>query len=212
MTLQDADPLPQLAPCSVTGKMVPEDELVTFQGQRVCAEGKAILLERLQAGEGLPGEFKRPTVLRRFGCIFLDGLIVVLPLAILTGIVAGTSGSMQIGGAISLLAVCVEIVYFGQMHASGGQTVGKKAGKLKVVNLDGSAISTKTAYVRAVAYIGPGALTALATIAGSVPLIGIANGVVGLYALANTLAALFDSKRQRALHDHIAGTRVIDRS
>ncbi len=138
--------------------MVPEDELVTFQGQRVCAEGKAILLERLQAGEGLPGEFKRPTVLRRFGCIFLDGLIVVLPLAILTGIVAGTSGSMQIGGAISLLAVCVEIVYFGQMHASGGQTVGKKAGKLKVVNLDGSAISTKTAYVRAVAYIGPGDL------------------------------------------------------
>ena len=36
--------------CSVTGKAYPEDELVTFQGQLVSAEGKQILLDRLRIG------------------------------------------------------------------------------------------------------------------------------------------------------------------
>jgi len=36
--------------CSVTGKSYPEDELVTFQGQLVSAEGKQILLDRLRIG------------------------------------------------------------------------------------------------------------------------------------------------------------------
>ena len=211
MTLQDTDPSPHTAQCSVTGKMVPEDELVTFQGQRVCAEGKAILLDRLQAGEGIPGEFKRPTVLRRFACIFLDGLIIGVPFVIASQVVV-TMSSPAMGGAVSLLAVIAQIVYFGQLHGSSGQSVGKKAGKLMVVNLDGSKISMQSAYVRAVAYAGPGVLTSIATLLGSLPLVGVASGIVGLYSISNTLVALFDSKRQRAIHDRIAGTRVIDRS
>jgi hypothetical protein len=47
------DPMipPGMGRCEVTGKLVPEDELVELNGQRVCAEGKAILLERLTSGE-----------------------------------------------------------------------------------------------------------------------------------------------------------------
>lgn len=37
--------------CEVTGKIVPEDELVRFQGKRVCMEGKQILLDRIMRGE-----------------------------------------------------------------------------------------------------------------------------------------------------------------
>ncbi|MHB1767122.1 MAG: hypothetical protein ACYCUV_04630 [Phycisphaerae bacterium] len=44
-------PEPGMGRCSVTGKWVPEDALVTFQGQLVCAEGKQILLDRLRIGE-----------------------------------------------------------------------------------------------------------------------------------------------------------------
>jgi len=47
---------PGMGRCEVTGQVVPEDELVLIHGQRVCAEGKAILLERLKAGEAMPGE------------------------------------------------------------------------------------------------------------------------------------------------------------
>jgi uncharacterized RDD family membrane protein YckC len=212
MTIQDNASSPHMAQCSITGKMVPEDELVTIQGQRVCAEGKAILLERLQSGETLPGELRKPTVIRRFGCIFLDGLIIVLPLAILAGLLAGRLASPFVSGAVSVFTVIVEIVYFGQMHGSGGQTIGKKAGKLMVVNLDGSKISMQTAYVRAIAYVGPGVLSGLATISGNVLLASVAAMIVGLYGLANMLAAVFDTKEQRALHDRIAGTRVIDQS
>lgn len=39
------------APCEVTGKIVPEDELVRFKGKHVCMEGKQILLDRIMRGE-----------------------------------------------------------------------------------------------------------------------------------------------------------------
>ena len=41
---------PGMGKCSITGKSYPEDELVTFQGQLVSAEGKQILLDRLRIG------------------------------------------------------------------------------------------------------------------------------------------------------------------
>jgi uncharacterized RDD family membrane protein YckC len=116
----------------------------------------------------------------------------------------------MLGGAVSILAGCAQIVYFGAMHASGGQTVGKKAGKLRVVNLDGTKITTQTAYVRALAYCGPGLLSGVGLLLGSPAFIATATGIVSLYGLANVLVALFDSTSQRAIHDRIAGTRVID--
>ena len=151
-------------------------------------------------------------MLRRFGCIFLDGLIIGVPFAIAAQVVTIGMTSPQLGGAVSLLAVIAQIVYFGQMHGNGGKTVGKKAGKLLVVNLDGSKITMQTAYIRAAAYAGPSRPTSLALMAHSLPLIGIATMVAGVYKLADTLFAPFDTKQQRALHDRIAGTRVIDQS
>ena len=216
MTVEDIPLSPRMGQCSITGKLVPEDELVTIQGHIVCAEGKAILLERLKSGEMLPGEVETPTFWRRFGCMFIDGLIVGVPTAIATNVIGGApapgtfvpAGYVAVG-VVSLVAVVLEIVYFGQMHGVRGQTVGKMAGKLFVVNLDGSPVSLKTAYVRAVAYIGPSILSGLAYFTGNLTVVVIAGVVAGAYWLTNVLFALCDRNMQRALHDRIAGTRVI---
>ena len=202
---------PKLARCEVTGNMVPEDELVTLNGQRVCAEGKAILLDRLKAGETLPGEYEKPTVGRRFGCIFLDGLIIGVPFGILNAIIGRAGpGNYVALGVSSLVATAVQLVYFGQMHLSTGRTLGKMAGKLKVVNLDGSSpISFNTAYIRALAYVGPSFLSGIAMFLGTPGAMGLATLVVAIYGIINVLMALFDRNMQRALHDRIAGTRVI---
>lgn len=215
MSIEDTAAAPVMGQCSITGKMVPEDELVTIQGHRVCAEGKAILLERLKSGEAMPGEDERPTVLRRFGCIFLDGLIIGVPFAVLNGVVTAmlgrsTSASFVLG-LLSLLTTTVQVVYFGQMHGSSGQTLGKKAGKLVVVNLDGSPISVRTGYIRALAYSGPGYLSGLAMLVGIPGIVLISSVAVGLWGLTDTLLALFDRSMQRSLHDRIAGTRVVEK-
>jgi uncharacterized RDD family membrane protein YckC len=196
--------------CAMTGKMVPEDELVEIQGQRVCAEGKAILMARLASGEALPGEADHPTVLRRFGCIFLDAIIVGIPIGIASAVGAATTRADPIvTGMISIAGVGLQVAYFGAMHGNGGQTLGKKAGHELVVNLDGSPITPSTAFIRALAYCGPGILSGISILTGN-PAVTIAAGlIVGGWGLANILCALFDSKMQRSLHDRIAGTRVI---
>ncbi len=208
-------PQPGMAQCSVTGKFVPEDELVTIQGQRVCAEGKAILLERLKSGETMPGELEKPTVIRRFGSIFLDGLLIGVPSAIASGVLAAGTPEDQLPvtlGIVTLVSTAVAVLYFGAMHASRGQTVGKMAGKIVVVNnSDGSKISAGTAYIRALAYSGPSFITGLAYFTNNDSALLIANGFVSIYGIANILFALFDRSRQRSLHDRIAGTRVVNK-
>ena len=211
MTMHNAQPPAGMAQCSVTGKFVPEDELVTIQGQRVCAEGKAILLDRLRSGEAMPGELEKPTVLRRFGAIFLDGLIFTIPFAIL-GAILGASGNLAIleSGVLTLASTAASVLYLGALHARDGQTLGKKAAKLRVVNnSDGSAITTGTAFSRALLYAGPSFVSGFMEMTRNEGAILIAAALVGVWGIANVLFALFDRDRQRALHDRIVGTRVI---
>ena len=207
MTVENLPQPTGMAQCAVTGKMFPEDELVTIQGQRVCAEGKAILLERLRSGESAPHELEKPTVLRRFGCIFVDGLIIGVPTAVVTGMVG--RGNPVVTGCCSIASTVVQVIYFGQLHGTVGKSVGKMAGKLRVVNMDGSAISLGTGYVRAVAYCGLSVLSGIAAFLGSPAIVLAAGGIASLYGLANIIVALVDSRAQRAIHDRIAGTRVV---
>lgn len=211
MTLDAATVPPGMGQCSVTGKIVPEDELVTINGQRVCAEGKAILLDRLRSGETLPGEWEKPSIIRRFLCSLLDGLVIVFPFSVLQGILTATLGEAAVAtGVVALVGTVAQIIYFGAMYASRGQSVGKIAGKLRVVNdNDGSPVTTGTAYIRALAYLGPGILSDLGAITGNAPIIIGASVIVGVWGLTDVIFALADTSRQRALHDRIAGTRVV---
>ncbi len=223
-----------MAQCTVTGTWHPTDELVSFQGQLVCAEGKQILLDRIMAGESPTLVAGRPSVLRRFGCIFLDDLILMIPMFILEFIFFGSLilGSpnqlasnqqharyfyFMFSGLFSLVMTIGFIVYFALLHSRNGQTVGKKVGKLRVVNLDGTPISTRTAWIRALAYLGPNLLVALGVILFSsflsLSAFVIVNAIMSFavfgWFLAEIILGLSDSQMQRTLHDRIAGTRVI---
>ena len=209
---------PGMGQCMITGKYVPEDELVTIQGYRVCAEGKAILLERLKAGDQMPGELEKPSVLLRFGCIFLDGLIFAIPAMVLAMVLvggatlaAGRANAPLISGGITLVLTAAQLIYFGAMHAARGQTLGKMAGKIRVVNLDGSPISAKTAYVRALAYTWPNLVQGVLQLSGAPAVVQLASGILAVWSLADVITALINSQ-QRSLHDIIAGTRVVKNS
>jgi len=220
MADQQQPPGPNLVQCEITKQWVPADEIIEIQGRKVCAAGKEILLQRLKSGEALPGEMERPSVLRRFGCIFLDGLVLAVPwwglsfaaLALIgfgSGLRAGRAGFAILFGIVAVIQVVITIVYFGTLHGLRGQSLGKMAGKLKVVNLDGTPISMSKAYVRAAWYSGPSILTPFPIIFGVAMASGIVTLLVYVYFIVSAVMALLDRDKQRALHDRLAGTRVI---
>ena len=212
---------PGTAQCSVTKKWFPEDELVTFQGQLVSAEGKQILLDRLQTGAEAPNEFVRPGVWRRIGCIFfIDGILLGifgLVLNYLFGISMFTPqtdpGVMSRRLMVSLIALAVAILYFGLLHGWKGQSLGKMVGNLRVINMDGTPISKPKAFARALAYTFGNVLTVLALVAGvvtkNVAIISVGVFLGGTWGLVDCILALVDTRMQRTLHDRICGTRVI---
>ena len=89
----------------------------------------------------------------------------------------------------------------------------KIVGHLRVVNLDGTSISKRKAFGRAVAYEFGGLMIVLASIFG----VGSGNSVIVLSGLVlglvwiatDNICALADAQLQRSLHDRICGTRVI---
>jgi uncharacterized RDD family membrane protein YckC len=168
--------------CEVTGKVFPPEDLVVFQGKRVSAEGKAILLERLKGGLATSNELEKPSIWKRFIGMFADGIVVgiiaMLTAGIIMGIVMATvfqggtedevNPSALSSGAIvgqliaTVVASILVILYFGIMHGHNGQTYGKRAMKTKVVMADGSAIDKSTAYKRAFWFLGPNYLCNIA--------------------------------------------------
>lgn len=215
-----------LVRCDVTGMMVPADEVVVFQGQTVSAEGKAVLLDRLKSGEALPGQSEKPTFLQRFGAFMLDNVIawfVLFVLAFAIGIIVAVTGYdfsgmesekgvMLFQGGAQLLWVTIIIAYYTIMHGSTGWTLGKKAVQLRVVTLDGSGISYKTAFLRSIFVLGPQILVPFAFLL--IPHIAAAV-IIGLlywpYLITNIVLTFSDTTHQRSLHDRIAGTKVIHR-
>ncbi len=213
-------PATGMGQCSVTGKAYPEDELVTFQGQLVSAEGKQILLDRLQTGADMSDELGRPGVWRRFGCIFLDGILLTVFAFLLRAMmgvpfIAPATDPKFLHQRIAADSVvfAVEILYFGLLHGWQGKSIGKIVGHLRVVNLDGTSISKRKAFGRAIAYEFGGLMIVLASIFG----VGLGNSVIVLSGLilglvwiaTDNICALADARLQRSLHDRICGTRVI---
>lgn len=236
-----------LVQCEVTGNWIPADEVITFQGKRVGAEGKAILLERLRSGEEGPGALVAPSVFARFGGMFVDGIIgslvgavIAFPIGFLFLSMADQGGAKPVGPEspagnflqtiFQLFASIVLIGYFAYFHSRTGQTPGKKMAHTKVVTIDGGPVAFSQAFWRGVYFYGPnllasalGVIVAILVFGGGrepgeeinpavrgllMVFIGV-SAVSGIYAVVNILFALFDRSRQRAIHDRLAGTRVI---
>ncbi len=75
----------------------------------------------------------------RFGAVLLDALIVMLPLNIILSVIGvndfSTDGgaNFSAGNAGTVIGMAVWFAYTALMHMNGGQTLGKKIVKIKVV-------------------------------------------------------------------------------
>jgi uncharacterized RDD family membrane protein YckC len=161
------------------------------------------------------------TFWRRFWAGFIDGCVVGLPIGILEIIFRlGTRGD---GAHIAWNAgtAAAGIIYSVLMHANGGQTVGKKA--CGVIVLDKGERRTPTlkeAMLRDMGSIVPTAVVVgfvlMAVVSGDYQLepdrIVAVTDVLAKFNgfwLLTELATMLTNDRRRALHDYIGGTVVM---
>ena len=177
------------------------DCVVPVAGIPHCAACKAEALADLAAGVTLVGALDLASIGSRFAALFLDGLVIGLPAVALSFAVAiplgffsleQTAASGAVGLVFQLLYTFLYLggwmLYEGLMLARGGQTLGKKALRLKVVSADGGDLSRGQAFGR----------TAGRQLLGLIPCFSLVD-----YALA------FGQERT-CIHDMLAKTRVVN--
>jgi uncharacterized RDD family membrane protein YckC len=190
--------------CAECQQLFPRESTVQYGNVYVCPACKPKFVERLRAAGALPGgetELVYAGFWIRFVAKIIDGLIVSVLIGIPLGIIVFRSlmnaGSQQpnfyavataISWQVKLLSYALGAVFVGLFLGKFGATPGKMALGLKVVSPDGSKISYGRAFGRGFAEI----LTQLTCY-----LLGFGYWMAG-----------FDPQK-RALHDYIAGTRVI---
>ena len=212
--------------CEVTGEVLPRSALVRFQGKLVSERGKQILLDQIRSGEAgglvqklLPGPW------RRFGCVLLDNVILFFTSDIVSFVIGYGIGEhlqhthasalqiqqaffeIQLWGAI--IGFALNVLYYGLMHYFFGSTIGKFAGKEKVVRADGGKITfLQSIFRELIMWFGCVFIIALIAFKG---IAGIAAGeaMLILWLLFDWLFIIVDRHDRRALHDRLAGTRVI---
>lgn len=177
--------------CSRCGGTFCSDCLVDIQGRPYCATCKGEQLMDVRSGVDRT-VLAYAGVGKRFGAIFLDGLIVNLPAYIVIFVLAFNAASE--GGEppfwmnlIGIPLMFVNLIYEGLMLSSkNGQTLGKMAVKVRVVRADGSPISSGQAWGRAGMRL-----------------------VLGCLWIVDYIPALF-TQEKTTLHDMVAGTRVVE--
>lgn len=203
-----------LVRCEVTGKLVAVEDTVEFHGRTVSAEGKEILLRELRNSDDasvVGEELVRPGFWRRFLCSILDSAILIAVFAVLTVVILAGSrrgaDHARILMQFMIIAGIVSFLYFALMHATFGKTLGKMAGGFRVVNMDGTPITTHTAFMRA--FWSSGILVVI-TVLGITTASEETMGWVGnIYNLVNGIVLVADGDYNRALHDRLAGTRTV---
>jgi uncharacterized RDD family membrane protein YckC len=182
--------------CSQCGRQFPSEELVRFGAATVCANCKDLYAQLLRETGQVSGTRVYAGFWIRFGAILIDGIalwIVNFAIQTITGtariVSPGDIGSLpRIMGLIGIsffLSTAVSMFYEAFFLVQYGATPGKMVFKLKVITPDGGPIS----WGRAIGRFFARYLSTITLMIG--------------YIMAG-----FDSEK-RALHDYIAGTRVI---
>ena len=175
--------------CTRCGTPFCADCLVDIGGNPYCAVCKSEELLDVRSGidRGTPD---LAGIGRRFGAIFVDGLLMWIPMGIMIAFlgVAGAT-SMRLNGAWNfwfLIPTVINIAYQALMLSARGQTLGKMALKVKVIGADGSDLSAGQAWGRE-----------------------ISRAVLGFLYIVDYIPAFF-MKEKTTLHDLIAKTRVVN--
>lgn len=167
------------------------DCLVELAGRPYCAVCKEEQLLDVRSGVDR-ARLALASNWRRFGAIFLDGLLTMIPMYAIMGVVMynASVNETEPSPFLNLLGVpfaFAGFIYEGLMlQLKRGQTLGKMALKVRVVRPDGSPITPGQAWGRA----------AMKMIFGCIWFVD--------YAVA------FFTEEKTTLHDLVATTRVVD--
>jgi uncharacterized RDD family membrane protein YckC len=165
--------------------------LVEISGRPYCATCKSEQLLDVRSGVDR-SQLEYAKILRRFGAMFLDGLLVAIPVYALMGVLIFVPASQGreinplfnfIGIPLALLSLAYEGL---MLQFKNGQTLGKMALKVRVVRPDGSPMSTGQVWGRV-----------------------LMRTVLGCLWIVDYIPAFF-TQEKTTLHDMVAGTRVID--
>lgn len=140
---------------------------------------------------------------QRFAARLIDGLV----LGVIWTVALGMTGALQyrmehpgeqdLGKVMSALTITMAVYfgYEGTMLARSGQTLGKKAMRIRVAVLSDGNIPGRQGWVRAAVYTLPGLL---------IPIL-----VGTLFWVLNVVWQLWDKPYRRCLHDKAARTVVV---
>src|ERR1700741_961572 len=178
--------------CARCGAPFCPDCLVELSGRPYCGTCKSEQLLDVRSGADR-SIMQYSTILRRFGAVFLDGLLVVIPMYAVIGFVVflpmsrGEETNPLLINLISIPFALLSLLYEALMlQYKNGQTLCKMGPKVRVVRPDGAPISTGQAWGRVVM-----------------------RTVLGCLWIVDYIPAFFTPEKT-TLHDMIAGTRVVD--
>jgi uncharacterized RDD family membrane protein YckC len=190
-----------LVRCARCGETFCPNCIVEIGGSPYCAVCKGEILGDLRSGRPAAGP-ELASIGRRFLAIFLDGLLLGLPLAAVVfgvfaslGLFSGISEGKApdpalfwaMEGVLFLGAFVSWVLYEGLMLRRAGQTLGKKAMHIRVVSAEGGPLSPGQAFGRA----------AMRQVLGIVPCLGLVNYLTAF------------GQQRTCIHDMVARTRVI---
>ncbi len=135
----------------------------------------------------------------RIGAWFVDLLVLIIPIFIISFAVAGGEQQSVFGASArqivaGLLTTAVWFGYHVLMNSNGGQTLGRRAVSIKIVNMDGSEAGTDSLVKR----FGVGLLNII-------PFVNLVLWIVGLA----SLVLIFIDDDNQALWDKVANTKTI---
>lgn len=194
--------------CQVTGKVVPGDQIIEFQGYRVCAEGKQILLDRLRSGETarpLATALTDPgwrTARNGLNTVYLCIVIAILTAitAFVVAAVVGSSGSYR-GADMPAFMYLFFLVIF-------GAAIGILVGQIMCASVPAASGARGLAIGAAVCVVANIVLSLLANLGGSA---GVALELLGnLASIAGSiLFLLFMRSVAKYLGEHELASSVM---
>jgi len=186
--------------CAQCGKTFGQSDLVLIAGNWVCGNCKSAFLSRVVAGgPAVASSLNYAGVGIRFGARFVDGLIFIVPFAIvlilvMPGLLRNPTGKAPLfNGAFVVIALVFSLFYEVLMLRYWGATLGKMACGIKVVNADGSSLGWGVSFGRYFMYN---------VVISAVPFV---NWIL----LITTAIMAGTDEQKRGLHDRVCDTRVI---